>query len=408
MAKRAIIREGDPTSHGGTVLEAFPTFSIYGKNAVGVGHRGYCPLCKTTFTIVSGARNYTFMDKNVAVEGMHTSCGAVLIATQGQATLDDALGANPILANAPSSRTLPLSRNNETAAFDEQIRFFTADRNVLANTRYKLTLEDGRTVEGTTDSTGRTARITTDTPTTITCAEFYPDTVYGCACQVEHMCEAEGRGPAPALTTDIKDIKTNPQAIGSSTVDHTLPKATDTRNMTAGEIAMAQTVFKSSLDYSAVKIHRGGLFGQPSRSGNAMTPRGEIHFPDKDYKEDFSIEIRENKIWFIHEMTHVWQYQLGYNVVFGGMTIGLKGGYSDDGKRGLPSPAYRYDLTGEDKGKTMSQFNMEQQGELVSHYFGVTQLGMNKNINALEAVLADFLKNPADPSLLPITTKIEP
>lgn len=93
MAARAIVREGDTTSHGGTVLESFPNFNIYGKNASGIGHRGYCPQCRTEFVIVAGAQNFIFMGKNVAVEGMLTSCGAVLIASQWQATVDIEPGA---------------------------------------------------------------------------------------------------------------------------------------------------------------------------------------------------------------------------------------------------------------------------------------------------------------------------
>lgn len=93
---KPIIREGDPTSHGGTVLEAFPTLTVFGKRAAGIGHQGFCPKCKTTFTIVAGAKNYTFMGKNVAVEGMQTSCGAVLIATQGQATVGDEPGTHSV------------------------------------------------------------------------------------------------------------------------------------------------------------------------------------------------------------------------------------------------------------------------------------------------------------------------
>ncbi|WP_374424309.1 PAAR domain-containing protein [Chromobacterium sp.] len=93
MAARAIIRIGDTTSHGGTVLEAFPNFNIFGKNGCGIGHRGYCPQCKTDFVIVAGAKNHTFMGKNVALEGMLTSCGAVLIASQRQATVDTEPGA---------------------------------------------------------------------------------------------------------------------------------------------------------------------------------------------------------------------------------------------------------------------------------------------------------------------------
>ncbi|NHR05342.1 PAAR domain-containing protein [Chromobacterium haemolyticum] len=112
MAARAIVREGDTTSHGGTVLESFPNFNIYGKNASGIGHRGYCPQCRTEFVIVAGAQNVIFMGKNVAVEGMLTSCGAVLIASQSQATVDTDPGAakrvpGPLSAMIAAGAPLP-------------------------------------------------------------------------------------------------------------------------------------------------------------------------------------------------------------------------------------------------------------------------------------------------------------
>ncbi len=269
---KAIIREGDTTSHGGTVLEAFPTLTVYGKNAAGVGHQVSCPKCKGSFPIVQGASNYTFMGKNVAVESMQTACGAVLIASQGQATVDNtpggtiSMGAGAVAAALAGAAAV-------SKLFDEQIRFFTADRNVLANTPYKLTLADGSTVEGRTDHGGKTQRIETDGEQEVTCAEFFPETFYGCACTADHMCAAGGRAPAPALRVELQGIKTNSQAVGASVVNHTLPPA-DVRPMTAGEIAMARSVFKDSLDYGRVKIHRGGLLGQPDRSGNAT---GQSH-----------------------------------------------------------------------------------------------------------------------------------
>lgn len=196
-------------------------------------------------------------------------------------------------------------------------------------------------------------------------------------------------------------IKTNNSTVGSSVINHIRPAASKTRGLTAGEIAMARTVFKDAIDYGKVKIHRGGLLGQPNRSGTAMTPRGEIHFPDSNYREDFSQETPTIKIWFIHEMTHVWQYQLGYSLVWNAIKIAAKGGYS------AGAPAYFFDLKGRDKGKTMSQFNMEQQGELVAHYYAAKQLEVfryRQSLPELEQALASFLKNPKEPGLLPATT----
>ncbi|BBF84920.1 hypothetical protein DLM_1296 [Aquitalea magnusonii] len=408
---KAIIREGDPTSHGGTVLEAFPHLSVYGKNAAGVGHKGYCPQCKRDFVIVAGAQNVAYFGKNVAVEGMLTSCGATLIATQSQATIDVAPGGQAIMAGSLMASVLQKAAAS-TPSFDEQIKFVLPNNSVLANTAYALTLADGTTIEGSTDAEGKTQRIETDSAQDIVSAEFYQDMFYGCDCAADHMCEAGGRAPTPAMKVELKGIKTNSQAIGSSVVNHPLP-APDVRPMTAGEITMAKTVFKDAIDYSLVKIHKGGLFGQPDRSDNAMTPKGEIHFPSSAYEPDFSAPSVEpgTQVWFIHEMTHVWQYQLGYSVVWAGIKLSTRGGYSDDGVKGQPAPAYRYNLDGEDKGKTMPDFNMEQQAQLVSHYFGATVLSMSvyaKRLPGLRAALTRFINTPKDPTLLPQTTKVEP
>lgn len=79
---RAIIRLDDPTSHGGVVQEGFANVKLYGKAMAGVGHRGYCPQCRCEFVILAGEETYEYLGRKAAVEGMLTSCGAVLIATQ--------------------------------------------------------------------------------------------------------------------------------------------------------------------------------------------------------------------------------------------------------------------------------------------------------------------------------------
>ncbi|WP_024302524.1 hypothetical protein [Pseudogulbenkiania sp. MAI-1] len=196
-------------------------------------------------------------------------------------------------------------------------------------------------------------------------------------------------------------IESNRTAVGRAGANHILPATSRTRGMTAGEVAMARTVFKDAIDYARVKIHRGGLCGLPNCFGNAMSPRGDIHFPDCDYREDFSQEPPVIKIWFIHEMTHVWQYQLGYRLVWNALKIAAKGGYS------AGAPAYFYDLKGQDKGKTLSQFNMEQQGELVANYYAAKHLRVFcylQELPELEHALTDFLDNPQDTGLLPTST----
>ncbi|MEN7431220.1 PAAR domain-containing protein [Chromobacterium sp. TRC.1.1.SA] len=162
MGGKAIIREGDSTSHGGTVVEAFATLTVYGKNAAGVGHQVSCPKCKGSFPIVQGAANYTFMGKNVAVEGMQTSCGAVLIASQGQATIDNAPGASASTGAAFGSSALAAAAATAALLFNDKFRLIDQDGKPYANTKYTIHV-NGAVVEGVTDDDGHTDLLAAET-----------------------------------------------------------------------------------------------------------------------------------------------------------------------------------------------------------------------------------------------------
>lgn len=191
------------------------------------------------------------------------------------------------------------------------------------------------------------------------------------------------------------------------------------RNLTAGEIALAKLMFKDAIDYSKVKIVRGGLKGIPDKTGNAMTPVGEIHLPSNEYDatKDFSSTLDEvNKIWFMHEMTHVWQYQLGFDVITHGAIALAEGGYITLKGKTRPN-AYLYDLYGKDKNKAFKEFNFEQQAEIVSYYYDAVYLINSKRrvhaekrneLPLLKNVLKDFLKNPKDKNLLPVRDRSKP
>uniref|UniRef100_E1T7J5 PaaR motif-containing protein n=1 Tax=Burkholderia sp. (strain CCGE1003) TaxID=640512 RepID=E1T7J5_BURSG len=90
---RSIICVGDTTSHGGKVLEGTPTATLDGKPISGVGHMVACPQCKGTFPILPDllGRRYPYRinERDTAVEGMRTACGATLIASQSNSTISD-------------------------------------------------------------------------------------------------------------------------------------------------------------------------------------------------------------------------------------------------------------------------------------------------------------------------------
>ncbi|EOT1632817.1 type IV secretion protein Rhs, partial [Escherichia coli] len=98
----------------------------------------------------------------------------------------------------------------------------------------------------------------------------------------------------------------------------------------------------------------------------AMTPNGEMYYPDAVYSSDYSSQTmpgdRETVAGashlFIHEMMHVWQYQKGYAVKL----------------RGLFSWAanYHYDLNLQ----SFSSYSMEQQASIVADYWLLINYGL--------------------------------
>lgn len=97
----AIIRKGDTTSHGGTVLEGFVAFNVFGMPAAGVGHMVYCPRCKGSYAIVQGIQYFRYGGKQVAVDGMKTACGAELHASQSAFRIGASAG--PVVATTRGS-----------------------------------------------------------------------------------------------------------------------------------------------------------------------------------------------------------------------------------------------------------------------------------------------------------------
>ena len=203
-------------------------------------------------------------------------------------------------------------------------------------------------------------------------------------------------------------IKLNQAGFGTSMINSEMTEH-EQRGMTAGEIEMSKLMFKDSIDYGRVRIHKGGLSGLPDLSGNAMTPRGEIYFPISSYKLDFSMENTNTKAWFIHEMTHVWQFQLGYPVVESAAVLAMAGGYIAIDKK--MAPAYQYNPGAKKDRKQLYQFNMEQQGEVISDYFRVIFLkddSIEVDAEAGGSILSEFFREPKNQLLLPSTRLVRP
>lgn len=124
-----------------------------------------------------------------------------------------------------------------------------------------------------------------------------------------------------------------------------------TRLLTPGEITLAQSVFRETIQYNTVWIHNDSYLPFNLQGKNtAMTPNGELYFRNQ-YRDDFSITLPYLQHLFIHEMSHIWQRGRGMNVITRGLVSGLV--------------SYRYKLDG----RLLSEYPMEQQAQIIADHF---------------------------------------
>jgi hypothetical protein len=151
---------------------------------------------------------------------------------------------------------------------------------------------------------------------------------------------------------------------------------------------MAGRLFGAALDPRPVRIHARGFFpfGLQHRH-TAVTPNGQIYFPAAHARPDFAHAEPPDRHWFMHELVHVWQYQLGYPVMLRGALRLFLG--------------YRYVLAPH---RRLGDYNMEAQGDLLADYFvlrhldapdAMRQREYEHALPLFEQVLQDFLADPA-------------
>ena len=161
----------------------------------------------------------------------------------------------------------------------------------------------------------------------------------------------------------------------------------------AGDTPWAAGVCGAAIDPARVRVHNRRYLPLVQPQNCAMTPNGSIYFHHTRFLPDYAAGDPHTIHWFVHELVHVWQHQLGYPVrLRGALRIGL---------------SYRYALH---PGALLSDYNMEAQGELLADYFVLKflkkpqamrerrYLGM---LDLYELVLADFLSAPSSPDNLP-------
>ncbi len=180
MPKRPLIRKGDRTTHGGTVLAGDTTFLIDGRELARVGDPVSCPQCKGNHVIVTGAPD-VLSGQTVARHDDMTDCGAKLIASQHTATWSDGSEATTNAGASPdASESLVALADTHDIDSDEPraIRFQAVHPETgqpLAKRPYILTREDGSQCGGVTDAQGYTKPIETTAPEQIAVHFMFAD-----------------------------------------------------------------------------------------------------------------------------------------------------------------------------------------------------------------------------------------
>ncbi|MEB3753694.1 hypothetical protein [Acinetobacter sp. MD2(2019)] len=132
------------------------------------------------------------------------------------------------------------------------------------------------------------------------------------------------------------------------------------RHLTENEIKLAYQVFGPKLNYTEILIlNMPYLPWQPVNL--FMAPTGRLFVNPENYKADYSLESLAYKGIFIHELTHIYQYQQGIQVLFKGAI--LQTGYYLSFKRYNP---YQYTFK---EGKSFWDYNIEQQAEIAKDIF---------------------------------------
>jgi len=132
------------------------------------------------------------------------------------------------------------------------------------------------------------------------------------------------------------------------------------RGLTDGEILIARKVFRDLIDYQDIKIlNIRYLPWQPKDI--LMAPNGRLFVNNEIFCEDYSKCSIATQGVFIHELTHVLQYQRHQNVVLKGFI--LQSAYYLSFKIYDP---YKYKLI---EGKLFEQYNIEQQGDIARDIF---------------------------------------
>jgi RHS repeat-associated protein len=127
------------------------------------------------------------------------------------------------------------------------------------------------------------------------------------------------------------------------------------RPLTEGEVSLSTSIFGTTINYPQVTIRRRGYFLGFQFRGYLVTPNGHIYAPVNGgaYSPDYSKEAVAFRAVFLHEMTHVWQHQVGMHV---GMRRLFGEGNYDYNKNNFGS-------------RNFTSYSIEQQAHIVEDFY---------------------------------------
>ena len=170
------------------------------------------------------------------------------------------------------------------------------------------------------------------------------------------------------------------------------------RGLTQGECALIERLFQKAIYTPRVRVFARPYLPLLSYFNGhaAMSPNGAVYFPSASYRPDFSQAPLAARVWFVHEMVHVWQQQLRYPVRCAGLRLALQGAYRTQA-------VYQYDCA---VLKPFSAYHFEQQAQIIAHYYQSLETNEKGGIAPMQQefltqVIEDFRRNPCDVALLP-------
>ena len=152
------------------------------------------------------------------------------------------------------------------------------------------------------------------------------------------------------------------------------------RSLESHEAAIARQVFGDALDISALRLAEGGPLGS---FGVARTLPSLVTFP-KGVLTTPQHQARYER-WLVHELTHAYQYQHGRSVL-SLMPTALAGFFA----KGL----YNYGGAEALRDKTFTDFNTEQQANIIADYYYLSTYEPHHDLSAYEPHITHVRSQP--------------